>query len=442
MDKEFKETLPNIIVGSGFNDAMLGLGYFSLSGRLMHANPALQKIFGYDTQSMLNIHYSEVTHPEDVNKLETLLDDFREGKVLSKSFDIRCFNAQGKTLYLQTLFSIMHDQYERPTYLIAVIQDLTSEHTAIEETRLNRQFFETVAEYSPTTVWLASPSFDKLLFVNDAFCKIWGIERKNIENMDKQFMLNRVHPDDRERVLERFNSISSNPDQFEQWSHEFRIMHANGNISHIEDRGRVVRDENGKPRYMLGTHHDVTDKVIYTEKLELLNSELQKAYNKVKRLSEYDSLTNCLNRAAMTNRLSDALYQFNRYEIPSTLIYLDLNGFKQINDKYGHYVGDQVLIRFVEKLQGLIRQTDILGRMGGDEFLLLFPGANQLSAEQFLVKSKKHFDTRVEIPHRDSVNISMHYSAGIAEIDFAVNNTDEWIDIADRAMYMDKVSSQ
>ena len=178
------------------------------------------------------------------------------------------------------------------------------------------------------------------------------------------------------------------------------------------------------------------------QKLEQLNSALQKAYAKVKKLSQYDSLTNCLNRAAMMTRLSDAMYQFKRYEIPATLIYIDLNNFKSINDKYGHYAGDQILVSFVEQMQSLIRQTDVLGRMGGDEFLLLLPGATSLSAEQFIAKVNKNFQVNVSLPNRDLINITLNYSAGHAEIAFDTESIDAWIDLADRAMYVDKISSR
>lgn len=441
--KDFAKTMPNIIVGSGFNDASLGLAYFNLNSKLKHANPALEKMFGYTTEQMSKMTFSEVTHPDDLHKFTQLESDFKEGRSKSKNIDVRCFRADGKTLYLRILFSIMRSdiQQKDADYYMAVVEDLTDQYSTEKEKILNRRVFEIIAEYSPTTVWLATSNFEEILFINDSFCNIWGITRENITSNGREHMLKRVHPDDRADALRVFESIANGPKE-DHWSHEFRIVRDNGSIVYIEDRGRVVRDENGVATYLVGTHHDITSKMVYTEKLELLNSELQKAYDKVKRLSEYDSLTNCLNRAAMTSRLSDTLYQYNRYEIPATIIYLDLNGFKQINDKYGHYVGDQVLIQFVEKMQGLIRQSDILGRMGGDEFLLLFSGANQLSAEHFLAKNQKQFQTIVEIPNKKPISVNLSFSAGIAEIDFSVNNIDEWIDIADRAMYVDKISSQ
>jgi len=85
-------------------------------------------------------------------------------------------------------------------------------------------------------------------------------------------MLKRVHPDDRADALRVFESIANGPKE-DHWSHEFRIVRDNGSIVYIEDRGRVVRDENGVATYLVGTHHDITSKMVYTEKLELLNSE-------------------------------------------------------------------------------------------------------------------------------------------------------------------------
>ena len=435
----FSQTLPTIVIDKSFQSASLGLIYYTPDGKVLHANPAVQKIFGFGDDKIENFQLHESTHPDDLYRFDGLIDTINANPNHSHTIEIRCFDAQGQLLYIRVLFcAIMGDDNE-PKYILAIVEDLTPQHAALEEKRLNRHLFETISAYSPTTVWLSTFDWDEVLFVNDAFCEVWQLEKDEILGRDGRKMLERIHPDDVDKVK---NLVKAGPDEKDKWFQEFRLIKKDGEIRHIQDKGRLVRDENGEPRYLLGTHHDVTEKVVYMEKLELLNSELQKAYDKVKRLSEYDSLTNCLNRAAMMNRLSDALYQYNRYEIPATIIFLDLNGFKQVNDKYGHYVGDQVLSSFVEKMQGLIRQTDILGRMGGDEFLLLFPGANALSAEQFIRKSQKQFETVVDIPNKTPFTITLNYAAGFAEIDLSVNNVDEWIDIADRAMYVDKISSQ
>ena len=111
-----------------------------------------------------------------------------------------------------------------------------------------------------------------------------------------------------------------------------------------------------------------------------------------------------------------------------------LNRFKEVNDVHGHLAGDLVLKNFVKHMQKRIRQTDILGRMGGDEFLLLFPGTSKYKAEQFLKKEKQEFKTKIN----DKQSLMLSYSVGIAELDFTMKSIDEWVDAADKLMYKEK----
>ena len=85
-------------------------------------------------------------------------------------------------------------------------------------------------------------------------------------------------------------------------------------------------------------------------------------------------------------------------------------------------------------MQKRLRQTDVLGRMGGDEFLLLFPGTTKYNAEQFLKKEKKEFTTKIN----DGQTLLLSYSVGIAELNFNMNTIDEWVDVADKLMYKEK----
>ena len=97
--------------------------------------------------------------------------------------------------------------------------------------------------------------------------------------------------------------------------------------------------------------------------------------------ADQDVLVPCLNRKAFVRELSRILSFVERYGLPASLVYIDLDNFKDINDRHGHAAGDAALLHLCEVLKGHIRESDLLGRIGGDEFGLLLAKANQREAE-------------------------------------------------------------
>lgn len=102
--------------------------------------------------------------------------------------------------------------------------------------------------------------------------------------------------------------------------------------------------------------------------------------NLLKQLAHFDELTNATNRHLFNDRLKQALFRAKRYKEPISLLYFDLDKFKDVNDNYGHEVGDKLLQVFVKTVKEQVRESDTIARMGGDEFALLLPKTNESSA--------------------------------------------------------------
>lgn len=112
---------------------------------------------------------------------------------------------------------------------------------------------------------------------------------------------------------------------------------------------------------------------------ELANHRRRMA--EVEREADQDVLLPCLNRRAFVRELSRVLSFVERYGLPASLVYIDLDDFKDINDRHGHAAGDAALLHVCEVIKGHIRESDLLGRLGGDEFGLLLAKANQREAD-------------------------------------------------------------
>jgi diguanylate cyclase (GGDEF)-like protein len=120
--------------------------------------------------------------------------------------------------------------------------------------------------------------------------------------------------------------------------------------------------------------------------MSLLFSALRKNLDLEKTRARTDSLTGALNRRSFFELAEYELKRSRRYDLPLTLTYIDLDNFKDINDRQGHSVGDELLLVVVNTISENIRSTDILARFGGDEFVLLLPETRSDSAVSFLTK--------------------------------------------------------
>ncbi len=152
-------------------------------------------------------------------------------------------------------------------------------------------------------------------------------------------------------------------------------------------------------------------------------------------ISEKDQLTNILNRQSFYVRVEAELDRVKRYKNPFTLLMLDLDKFKNINDEYGHQAGDAVLIAFVNHIKTQIRPSDFLGRFGGEEFLLALPNTDKIAARNLATRILKSTES-LDIPYKDFL-IPLTVSIGLVEYSDGFN-LENLIEEADATMYMAK----
>jgi diguanylate cyclase (GGDEF)-like protein len=168
-------------------------------------------------------------------------------------------------------------------------------------------------------------------------------------------------------------------------------------------------------------------------------SETRKRLDEVEKTADQDVLLPLLNRRAFVRELTRYIAFTGRYNTPASLIYFDLNHMKQVNDTYGHAAGDTVLAHFAEVLLAHVRDSDSVGRLGGDEFGVLLSHANQ---EQALKKADilaEALRTKPAVWNGKDINVSFAYGAFELK---AGDNADIAMARADEAMYMQKKASR
>ncbi|RUO48248.1 hypothetical protein CWE21_06795 [Pseudidiomarina aquimaris] len=199
---------------------------------------------------------------------------------------------------------------------------------------------------------------DNQAYFSEEWYNLFGFTHADGKHLHSTWLDN-IHPDDRDDLMEKLERFMENSrpgdDTFEN---EYRMVDAHGDAIWILDRGFVVeRDDSGRPARITGTVEDVTAE---HERLHRLQSE-----------AETDRLTLLPNRAYLYKYLGKAVAVQAKKKSMLAVMFIDLDRFKQVNDTYGHEIGDKLLVEVATRFKDVLRIDDVLCRWGGDEFLVV-----------------------------------------------------------------------
>jgi len=189
--------------------------------------------------------------------------------------------------------------------------------------------------------------------------------------------------------------------------------------------------------------HELTPKVRdaimrLMQEVETLRHELQESHQRIaylEQLADQDSLAPVANRRAFVRELSRVMAFSERYDAPSSIIYFDVNGLKPINDTYGHPAGDAALMLVADQLVENVRESDIVGRLGGDEFGVILSQADETTAGE----KARSLATQIERRPLDWNGTEISIAVSFGTYTFRGGDTaGEALAAADRAMYLDK----
>ncbi|RUO26343.1 hypothetical protein CWE09_06435 [Aliidiomarina minuta] len=157
---------------------------------------------------------------------------------------------------------------------------------------------------------------------------------------------------------------------------------------------------------------------------------------KIKYLAKHDDLTQLPNRSLLTDRLQQAVHLHHRHKLRFAVMFLDLDGFKEVNDREGHDAGDRLLVEIAQRLQGALRKNDTVSRFGGDEFVVVLTELDDV--EQALAVAGKLIAEVTEPYDLDGVTAEVTVSIGIAMYPDDADQADVLLRLADKAMYQVK----
>lgn len=412
------------VFASSFYHCAVGMAHVSLDGRFIRVNPSLCDFLGYTEAALQQLSFQELTAGPYLKKDEDCLQELNSGRVGSYTLEKQYVHASGRAIWGKLTVSLVRDDDDQPQYYISVVEDI-DEKKCIESRLSNTEqlFKHIVSAFSHRTfVWVASSDLTRILYVNDGYQTIWGRSPMPLFD-DPLAFLQYLHEDDRARVEKEFRQPG-----LREWGLEYRVITATGGTRYIHDRGTTIYDKAGNAQFLIGTADDVSDdKYMY--------HALLSANKKLKVMSRTDGLTGILNRREMLYQLDKEIQRIHRDNLCSSLLFIDLNDFKAINDKYGHRAGDDMLIAFAEKMKGYLRETDNFGRYGGDEFLLLLHNADESDAQSF---HRRLCSEPLKLMVGPGVEIEITFSVGISTWSSSVKNAQSWVEQADSDMYCEK----
>ena len=247
------------------------------------------------------------------------------------------------------------------------------------------------------------------------------------EELYGRSMLDLVHPDNRPAAIEAFAELL---EERRMMRHETRLVRADGGVVPVQVTSSWVDGTpEGDPPHVVAIVEDITDR-------KALEAAL------VHR-SLHDPLTGLPNRILFSDRLHHALERGRRERTPTSLLGIDLDGFKQINDQYGHPVGDEVLVALAERLTSVLRSSDTAARVGGDEFSIVCENSGRPDAETLAARLRDRVREPLRLASGLALPLTVSIGIGTAEGDVDPERAFEaLVREADDAMYVDKARWQ
>jgi diguanylate cyclase (GGDEF)-like protein/PAS domain S-box-containing protein len=257
---------------------------------------------------------------------------------------------------------------------------------------------------------------------DDRMYEIYGVTKNSFPATFEAWG-KRLHQDDRERVMKESQAAIRGEKDYDT---EFRILHPDGSVKNIKASGLVIRDTKGKATRIIGINWDITEQKNLEEKL--------------RNLSLTDGLTGLYNRRGFFTMVEPLLMLAKRYRRSVFLLYADMDGLKEINDVLGHHEGDQAIIDMANIFKATFRETDIIARIGGDEFVVIPIADKREDADIVTARFKERVTAHNKTKGRA---YKLTISAGMSCYDPSdPRSIDDLLRQAERLMYEEKMLKQ
>ena len=329
----------------------------------------------------------------------------------------------GEVHHLRTIKKPLKDAQGRNQVLV-LGQDITDLVRAQRQVTESEQRLQHVMETTREGIWDCHLPSQQVIHNHQWYETLQYTESEVAPTMEAFTSL--IHPDDLDRVISRINDLSNGTSN--DYHCEYRLIRKDGKIIWVQDRGRVVeRDPSGQPVRLVGSYSDISFQKENQHHLE--------------RMAHYDTLTGLPNRVLLADRLHQAMVQSKRRGLQVAVAYLDLDGFKTINDRHGHSTGDRLLSTIASQFKTMMREGDTFARLGGDEFVAVFVDLADVQSSVALIERLLAVASRcIEV---DGLMLCVSASIGVSFYPQDEDtDADQLLRQADQAMYNAKLAGK
>lgn len=322
-------------------------------GKFLYVNKAWRRTLKYSDDDLQRLTVFDIIHGDHLDHCQDLFQRIMNGESVS---------------YIETVFLAKDGEGVHVTGSVncrrvdgvcvstrSIFRDITLEHNALERGRLASKVFESVQEAIVVT-----NSMGKIEAVNPIFCAITGYSPE--EALGR--MAYEILRPDEEQASDGYKSAMRLPDPV-SWEGELIGLRKNREVFIMRLALSHIRDENGQVVNYVGVFSDISERKQMEKRLE--------------HLANHDFLTNLPNRAMFQKRLEDAIAKAEENGTMFAVLFLDLDEFKSVNDRFGHDVGDQLIQDLASRVGSAVRKSDLVARMGGDEFAIILEFISDLS---------------------------------------------------------------
>jgi diguanylate cyclase (GGDEF)-like protein/PAS domain S-box-containing protein len=386
---------------------------------VVDANPQAEKLFGCSRSELLSGGVERFYAPIQPDGL-AVAESVRRGvsRVLAGESIVTerlVRTVSGKEAVFEVRVEDMSEDGRR--LVRGSYYDITERKLAEQVVRESEARFRALVDTSPLPMLICSPPPENvIMLMNQRFIDTFGYTMGDVCDVETWWPL--AYPDSGYRV-----------DVQQRWAAAIDEMQAAG-VSSIKPICAEVSCKDGGKRYVeihMTVHVDRA-LVVFNDLTERRANELE-----LDHIAHYDSLTGVANRSLLSDRLHQAIAHAERSGELLAVCYLDLDGFKPINDLYGHEAGDRLLVEIAERLRSCLRDADTLGRLGGDEFVILLLGLGEVPEYEVALQRILEMIKQPVFIAGNAVSVSASIGVTLYPLDHA--DSDTLLRHADQAMY-------
>jgi diguanylate cyclase (GGDEF)-like protein/PAS domain S-box-containing protein len=406
------------LISSIIDSSPIGIAVIDLGGCYVSVNPAYAHLYGYVRTAMLGQSFTMVFAPAQRQQALELHQAFLLNAAhFPEAWQV--FRCDGSQRNIMAESVAIHSATTGKLRLVYVV-DITPLKIAEQKLQQSEAHFRTLASVLPVGIFRTDPQ-GHCIYVNERWCAIAGISATQATGSGWAAA---IHPDDCERVVSSWYTCASQRIKFSQ---EYRFQRLDGSTCWVLGQAQEELGLTGEVIGYVGSITDITEH-------KRLETELRQ-------LATTDFLTGLYNRRWFISRIEETIAHLQRTaEYPMALLMLDLDHFKEVNDNFGHVAGDALLKHFAELLSAAMRRGDIAGRLGGEVFAIILPGANLAAATQF---AERFCEQIARSPlHYLEHTITQTVSIGVYEIKPTDGDPDTLLGAADKALYRAKAQGR